>query len=78
MLTNALIIDYWGIVKADIGVKDGRIFAIGKAGNPDIQPNVTIPIGVSTEILPQKAGSLPQVASIRIFTGSAHSRLKKR
>lgn len=51
MLTNALIIDYWGIVKADIGVKDGRIFAIGKAGNPDIQPNVTIPIGVSTEII---------------------------
>ncbi|WP_139358456.1 urease subunit alpha [Escherichia coli] len=51
VLTNALIIDYWGIVKADIGVKDGRIFAIGKAGNPDIQPNVTIPIGVSTEII---------------------------
>ncbi len=45
VLTNALIVDYWGIVKADIGVKDGRIFAIGKAGNPDIQPNVTIPIG---------------------------------
>ena len=45
VLTNALIVDHWGIVKADIGVKDGRIFAIGKAGNPDIQPNVTIPIG---------------------------------
>ena len=40
-----------GIVKADIGVKDGRIFAIGKAGNPDIQPNVTIPIGASTEVI---------------------------
>ena len=38
VLTNALIVDHWGIVKADIGVKDGRIFAIGKAGNPDIQP----------------------------------------
>ena len=51
VLTNALIVDYWGIVKADIGVKDGRIFAIGKAGNPDIQPNVTIPIGAATEII---------------------------
>ena len=40
-----------GIVKADIGVKDGRIFAIGKAGNPDIQPNVTIPIGAATEVI---------------------------
>jgi urease subunit alpha len=38
VLTNALIIDHWGIVKADIGLKDGRIAAIGKAGNPDIQP----------------------------------------
>ncbi len=51
VLTNALIIDYWGIVKADIGIKNGRIFAIGKAGNPDIQPNITIPIGASTEII---------------------------
>ena len=51
VLTNALIVDHWGIVKADIGVKDGRIFAIGKAGNPDIQPNVTIPIGASTEVI---------------------------
>ena len=46
VITNALIVDHWGIVKADIGIKDARIFAIGKAGNPDIQPNVTIPIGV--------------------------------
>ncbi|HDJ8878439.1 TPA: urease subunit alpha [Escherichia coli] len=51
VLTNALIVDYWGIVKADIGVKDGRILAIGKAGNPDMQPNITIPIGASTEII---------------------------
>ena len=51
VLTNALIVDHWGIVKADIGVKDGRIFAIGKAGNPDIQPNVTIPIGAATEVI---------------------------
>jgi urease subunit alpha len=51
VLTNAVIIDHWGIVKADIGIKDGRILAIGKAGNPDIQPGVTIPIGASTEII---------------------------
>lgn len=51
VITNALIVDHWGIVKADIGIKDGRIFAIGKAGNPDIQPNVTIPIGVGTEAI---------------------------
>ncbi|WP_163332914.1 urease subunit alpha [Enterobacter bugandensis] len=51
VLTNALIIDHWGIVKADIGVKNGRIFAVGKAGNPDIQPGVTIPIGAATEVI---------------------------
>ncbi|MFS2225786.1 urease subunit alpha [Pantoea sp. B65] len=51
VLTNALIIDHWGIVKADIGIKHGRIALIGKAGNPDIQPGVTIPIGAGTEII---------------------------
>lgn len=51
LITNALIIDHWGIVKADVGLKDGRIAAIGKAGNPDIQPDVTIAIGVSTEVI---------------------------
>ena len=51
VITNALILDYWGIVKADIGIKEGRIFAIGKAGNPDIQPNVTIIIGPGTEVI---------------------------
>lgn len=51
VLTNALIIDHWGIIKADIGVKDGRIFAIGKAGNPDIQPGVDIPVGAATEVI---------------------------
>ena len=51
VLTNALIIDYWGIVKADIGIKDGRIFGIGKAGNPDIQPGVTIVVGPATEVI---------------------------
>ena len=51
VITNALIVDYWGIVKADIGIKDGRIVGIGKAGNPDIQPAVTIVIGAATEII---------------------------
>jgi urease subunit alpha len=51
VMTNALIVDYWGIVKADIGVKDGRIVAIGKAGNPDTQPGIDIIIGPGTEII---------------------------
>ncbi|MDN4039787.1 urease subunit alpha [Massilia sp. YIM B02443] len=51
VITNAVILDHWGIVKADIGIKDGLIAAIGKAGNPDIQPGVTIPIGAATEII---------------------------
>ena len=51
VLTNALIIDHWGIVKADIGLKDGRIAAIGKAGNPDTQPGIDIVIGPGTEII---------------------------
>ncbi|TSD61758.1 urease subunit alpha [Variovorax sp. KBS0712] len=51
VMTNALILDHWGIVKADIGLKDGRIAAIGKAGNPDVQPGVDIVIGPGTEII---------------------------
>jgi urease subunit alpha len=51
VITNALILDHWGIVKADVGIRDGRIAAIGKAGNPDIQPNVTIVIGPGTEVI---------------------------
>ena len=51
VMTNALILDHWGIVKADIGIKDGRIAAIGKAGNPDTQPGVDIIIGPGTEII---------------------------
>ncbi|MGI4778070.1 MAG: urease subunit alpha [Janthinobacterium lividum] len=51
VMTNALILDHWGIVKADIGLKGGRIVAIGKAGNPDVQPGVDIVIGPGTEII---------------------------
>ncbi len=51
VITNALILDHWGIVKADVGIRSGRITAIGKAGNPDIQPDVTIVIGPGTEVI---------------------------
>jgi urease subunit alpha len=51
VITNALILDHWGIVKADIGIKDGRIAAIGKAGNPDVQPAASIVIGPGTEVI---------------------------
>ena len=51
VITNAVILDHWGIVKADIGLKNGLIAAIGKAGNPDIQSNVTMAIGAATEII---------------------------
>ena len=51
VITNALIIDHWGIVKADVAILDGRVHAIGKAGNPDVQPGVTIIIGPGTEII---------------------------
>ncbi len=51
VITNAVILDYWGVVKADIGIRDGRISGIGKAGNPDIQPGVDIVIGPGTEAI---------------------------
>lgn len=51
IITNAVIVDHWGIIKADIGIRDGRIAAIGKAGNPDIQPGVDIVIGPGTEVI---------------------------
>ena len=51
IITNALIIDHWGVVKADIGLKDGRIAGIGKGGNPDVQPGVDIVIGPGTEVI---------------------------
>ncbi len=51
VITNAVIVDHWGIIKADIGIRDGRISAVGKAGNPDIQPGVDIIIGPGTEVI---------------------------
>ncbi|MGH1440045.1 MAG: urease subunit alpha [Cellvibrionaceae bacterium] len=51
VITNATILDHWGIVKADVGIKEGRIMGIGKAGNPDVQDNVTIIVGPGTEVI---------------------------
>jgi urease subunit alpha len=51
VITNALIIDHWGIVKADVAIKNGRIHKIGKAGNPDVQPGVDIIVGPGTEVI---------------------------
>ncbi len=51
VVTNAMILDHWGIVKADIGIKGGKIVAIGKSGNPDVQPNIDIIIGPGTEVI---------------------------
>lgn len=51
VITNALILDHWGIVKADVGIRDGRIAIIGKAGNPDIQDSIDIEIGAGTEVI---------------------------
>src|SRR5262249_12656413 len=51
VITNALILDHWGIVKADVGIKNGRVFGVGKTGNPDIQPGVTIVIGPGTQVI---------------------------
>ncbi|MGA1726445.1 MAG: urease subunit alpha, partial [Burkholderiaceae bacterium] len=51
VITNAVVIDHWGIVKADVGLRDGRIVGLGKAGNPDIQPGVDLVIGPGTEVI---------------------------
>jgi urease subunit alpha len=51
IITNAVILDHWGIVKADVGLKNGRIASIGKGGNPDIQPGVNVPVGAATEVI---------------------------
>ena len=63
VITNALIVDHWGIVKADVGIKDGKIFAIGKAGNPDIQPSVTIIVGPGTEVIAARENPPPAAST---------------
>ena len=78
VITNALIIDHWGIVKADVAITNGRIAKIGKAGNPDMQPNVDIIIGPAPRSSPARARSSPPAASTRISTSSARSRWRMR
>lgn len=68
VITNALILDWWGIVKADLGIKDGKIFKIGKAGNPYIQDNVDIIIGPVTEIIAAEGSILTAGVLIPTFT----------
>ncbi len=78
VITNVLIIDHWGIVKADVGLKDGRIVAIGKAGNPDTQPGVNIIIGPGTDAIAGEGKILTAAASTRTSTTSARSRSRMR
>ncbi|HKH33165.1 MAG TPA: urease subunit alpha, partial [Beijerinckiaceae bacterium] len=51
VITNAVVLDHWGVVKCDVGLRDGRIFKLGKAGNPDVQPGVDIIVGPGTEVI---------------------------
>src|SRR3989454_604672 len=71
VITNALILDHWGIVKADVGLKGDRIAAIGKAGNPDIQPNVTIVIGPGTEVFAGEGNASRPAALEEMVKGGA-------
>jgi urease alpha subunit len=77
-VTGAVIIDHWGIVKGDIGIKDGKIVGIGKAGNPDtmdgVSPNMII--GASTEVHGGKGYIVTAEVLILTFTTSARNRLK--
>ena len=77
VITNALILDYWGVVKADIAIKGGRIHAIGKAGNPDTQEGVTIEVGPAQKSLLAKDKSLHRVVLMPTFTLFVLNKLKK-
>ena len=78
VITNALIVDWTGIYKADVGLRDGRIAAIGKAGNPDTQPGVTIVIGPGTEIIAGEGKILTAGGFDATSTSSARSRSRTR
>jgi urease subunit alpha len=78
VITNALIVDHWGIVKADVGLKDGRIAAIGKAGNPDTSRASTSSSARAPRRSPARARSSPPAASTRISISSARSRSRRR
>ena len=78
VITNALIVDHWGIVKADIGLKDGRIERIGKAGNPDTQPGVDIVVGPSTEVIAGEGRILTAGAVDALRRSGARAGLSRR
>ncbi len=80
VLTNALILDHWGVVKADIGVRGGRVAAIGKAGNPDVMDGVTpgMIVGAGTEVIAAEGRIVTAGASTRTSTSSARSRRSRR
>ena len=78
VITNALIVDHWGIVKADIAIKGGCIAGIGKAGNPDIQPGVSIAIGGAPRSSPVKVCSSLPAASTATSISSVRNRSRKR
>ena len=78
VITNALILDYTGIIKADIGIRDGRIAAVGKAGNPESNPVLISSLVRAPKLSPVKATSLPLAALMRTSTGFARNRLKTR
>src|SRR5258705_8877172 len=77
VITNALIVDYTGIYKADVGIKNGMIHAIGKAGNPDVMADVTpsMIVGVTTEVMAGEGLILPPrgIASSHLFFFSPHA-----
>ena len=77
VITNAVIIDHWGIIKADVGLKDGRIHAIGKAGNPDTQSGVDIVIGQAQRSSLVRTVFSLQAVLMRIFTSSVLSKSKR-
>jgi urease subunit alpha len=72
VITNAIVIDHWGIVKADIGIRDGRIVAIGKAGNPDLMEGVTpgMTVGAATEVIAGE-GKIVTAGGLDTSTSSA-------
>ena len=76
VVTNALVIDYLGIYKADIGVKDGKIHSIGKAGNPDIQSGVNIIVGPATEVIAGEGKILTAGGWMLIFILFVPNKLK--
>ena len=79
VITNAVIVDHWGIVKGDIGIRDGRIVKVGKAGNPDTMDGVdpALIVGAATEVIAAKTPLLPRDASTAIFISFLRSRFTR-